>query len=51
MCSLQASRHPGGANVLMADGSVRLLKDSTSQPIVWSLGSRGGGEVISAESY
>jgi prepilin-type processing-associated H-X9-DG protein len=46
-----SSRHPGGANVLFADGSVRFLKDSVSQPVVWALGSRAQGEVISSDSY
>jgi prepilin-type N-terminal cleavage/methylation domain-containing protein/prepilin-type processing-associated H-X9-DG protein len=46
-----ASRHPGGANVLLADGSVRFLKDSTGLPVVWALGSRAQGEVISSDSY
>jgi prepilin-type processing-associated H-X9-DG protein len=46
-----SSRHPGGANVLMADGSVRFLKDSTNQYTVWALGSRAQGEVIDASSY
>jgi prepilin-type processing-associated H-X9-DG protein/prepilin-type N-terminal cleavage/methylation domain-containing protein len=45
------SYHPGGANVLMADGSVRFLKNSTNIQTVWSLGSRAGGEVISADAY
>ena len=34
------SLHPGGANILMSDGSVRFLKNSVSMPIVWALGSR-----------
>ena len=46
-----SSFHPGGANVLMVDGSVRFLKSSTSWPVVWALGSRSGGEIISADSY
>jgi prepilin-type N-terminal cleavage/methylation domain-containing protein/prepilin-type processing-associated H-X9-DG protein len=46
-----SSFHPGGANVLLSDGSVRFLKASTSWPVVWSLGSRNQGEVISADSY
>ena len=45
------SNHPGGANVLMCDGSVRFLKDSTNQQVVWSLGTRGQGEIVSADSY
>ena len=46
-----SSRHAGGANVLLASGSVRFLKDSTSLNTVWALGSRAQGEVISADAY
>jgi prepilin-type processing-associated H-X9-DG protein len=46
-----SSFHPGGANVLMADGSVRFLKNSTSLTTVWALGSIAQGEVLSADSY
>jgi prepilin-type processing-associated H-X9-DG protein len=46
-----ASYHSGGANFLMTDGSVKFLKDSTSLQSMWALGSRAGGEVISADSY
>ena len=46
-----SSYHPAGANVLMADASVRFLKDSVSIEAVWALGSRSGGEVLSADSY
>ena len=46
-----SSFHSGGANVLMADGSVRFLKDSTNMATVWALGSRAQGEVVSADSY
>jgi prepilin-type N-terminal cleavage/methylation domain-containing protein/prepilin-type processing-associated H-X9-DG protein len=46
-----SSNHPGGANVLLADGSVRFLKNSVSQLTVWALGSRSQGEVISSDSY
>jgi prepilin-type processing-associated H-X9-DG protein len=46
-----SSRHSGGANVLMADGSVRFLKDSTGLPVVWALGSRAQGEIVSADGY
>jgi prepilin-type processing-associated H-X9-DG protein len=45
------SNHPGGANVLMGDGSVRFLKDSINMTTVWALGSRDQGEVISADSF
>jgi prepilin-type N-terminal cleavage/methylation domain-containing protein/prepilin-type processing-associated H-X9-DG protein len=46
-----SSFHPGGANVLMLDGSVRFLKDSVSNPTLWALGSIKQGEVISSDSY
>jgi prepilin-type N-terminal cleavage/methylation domain-containing protein/prepilin-type processing-associated H-X9-DG protein len=46
-----ASFHPGGANVLMADGSVRFIKDSVSRKTWWAIGTRAGGEVVSADSY
>jgi prepilin-type processing-associated H-X9-DG protein len=45
------SFHPGGANILMCDGSVRFLKNSVAQPIVWALGSRAQGEIISTDFY
>jgi prepilin-type N-terminal cleavage/methylation domain-containing protein/prepilin-type processing-associated H-X9-DG protein len=45
------SNHPGGANALFCDGSVHFLRNSTSQPVIWSLASRAQGEVISADSY
>ncbi|MBX6314254.1 MAG: DUF1559 domain-containing protein [Isosphaeraceae bacterium] len=46
-----SSYHSGGANVLMCDGSVRFLKDSTNMGTVWALGSRAQGEVISSDAY
>jgi len=45
------SNHPGGVNVCFADGSVKFMKDSVSLPTWWALGTRDGGEVISADSY
>jgi len=45
------SYHPGGANVLMADGHVQFIKDSVNQRTWWSLGTIDGGEVISSDSY
>lgn len=38
--------HPGGANVLFADGSVRLLDQSIAPGIIGSLVTRAGGEVV-----
>jgi prepilin-type N-terminal cleavage/methylation domain-containing protein/prepilin-type processing-associated H-X9-DG protein len=43
--------HPAGANVLMADGSVRTLHTSISLQIVAGLITRAGGEVISSTDY
>ncbi len=45
------SRHPGGANVGMADGSVRFVKSSLSILTWMQLGTISGGEVISSDSY
>jgi prepilin-type N-terminal cleavage/methylation domain-containing protein/prepilin-type processing-associated H-X9-DG protein len=45
------SNHPGGVNLCFADGSVRFVKDSVSLQAWWGLGTRAGGEAISADSY
>ncbi len=45
------SYHPGGANVLLGDGSVKFLKDSTSVVVLRSLITLNGGEVVSADQY
>jgi prepilin-type N-terminal cleavage/methylation domain-containing protein/prepilin-type processing-associated H-X9-DG protein len=45
------SNHPGGANVLLADGSVRFIKGSVNILTWWALGTRAGNEVISSDSY
>lgn len=46
-----SSYHSGGVNALLADGSVRFIKDSIAQSVWWGLGTRAGGEVLSADSY
>ena len=45
------STHPGGANAMMADGSVHFIKSSISMQTWWQLGTRADGEVISSDSY
>jgi prepilin-type N-terminal cleavage/methylation domain-containing protein/prepilin-type processing-associated H-X9-DG protein len=45
------SFHPGGVNVMMADGSVRFVKNSVAMQTWWALGSRADGEVLSSDSY
>ena len=46
-----SSDHPGGVNVLFADGSVRFVKDGIDRMVWWSLGTKAGGEVISGDQY
>jgi hypothetical protein len=36
---------------VVADGSVKFLKDSISNNVIWALGSRAQGEIVSADSY
>ena len=45
------SRHPGGVNVTLADGSVKFFKDTINLGVWRALGTRNMGEVISADSY
>jgi prepilin-type N-terminal cleavage/methylation domain-containing protein/prepilin-type processing-associated H-X9-DG protein len=45
------SWHPGGVNVTMADGSVRFIKNSINISTWMALGTRGNGEILSADSY
>jgi prepilin-type N-terminal cleavage/methylation domain-containing protein/prepilin-type processing-associated H-X9-DG protein len=46
-----SSYHPGVANGVMCDGSVKAFKESVSRTVWMALGTRDGGEVISADSY
>jgi len=45
------SRHAGGANVMMMDGSVRFVKTSISPQTWWAVGSMAGSEVVSADAF
>ncbi|WP_165066632.1 DUF1559 family PulG-like putative transporter [Paludisphaera rhizosphaerae] len=46
-----SSRHSGGVNALMMDGSVRFIKDSISPSTWWALATKAGGEVVSSDSF
>jgi len=45
------SKHPGGVNSLLADGHVQFVKDSIDVSVWQALGSRNGGEVVSADAF
>jgi prepilin-type N-terminal cleavage/methylation domain-containing protein/prepilin-type processing-associated H-X9-DG protein len=45
------SNHSGGVNSLMADGSVRFMKDSINVTTWWALGSKAGNEVLDSNAY
>jgi prepilin-type N-terminal cleavage/methylation domain-containing protein/prepilin-type processing-associated H-X9-DG protein len=46
-----SSKHPGGVNMLLGDGSVKFIKDSVNLQTWRALGTRNFGEVISSDSY
>jgi prepilin-type N-terminal cleavage/methylation domain-containing protein/prepilin-type processing-associated H-X9-DG protein len=52
-CSHTAARsyHSGGVNTAFCDGSVRFIKNSVNPSAWYALGTRAGGEVISADSF
>jgi prepilin-type N-terminal cleavage/methylation domain-containing protein/prepilin-type processing-associated H-X9-DG protein len=45
------SKHPGGANFAMCDGSVKFIKDTINFDLYQALSTRGMGEVVSADAY
>ena len=51
MITSPRSKHPGGVNVGMCDGSVRFIKNSVNINVFQALASTRGGEVVSADSY
>jgi prepilin-type N-terminal cleavage/methylation domain-containing protein/prepilin-type processing-associated H-X9-DG protein len=46
-----SSRHPGGVNLLLGDGSVRFIKQTMNLNTWRALGTISGGEVVSADAY
>jgi prepilin-type N-terminal cleavage/methylation domain-containing protein/prepilin-type processing-associated H-X9-DG protein len=51
MNNIPRSKHPGGVNTGMADGSVRFVKNSVNIYTFQALSSTRGGEVISSDAY
>jgi prepilin-type N-terminal cleavage/methylation domain-containing protein/prepilin-type processing-associated H-X9-DG protein len=45
------SYHPGGANFLFADGSVRFVKDSTAPKVMAAILSRKGKEIVNSDQF
>ncbi len=45
------SYHPGGVNALFGDGSVKFIKSTVTLQTWRALGTIGGGEVVSSDSY
>jgi prepilin-type N-terminal cleavage/methylation domain-containing protein/prepilin-type processing-associated H-X9-DG protein len=46
-----SSFHPGGVNVVFADGSVHFIKDTVNSYTWWALQTIRNGEVISSDAY
>ncbi len=46
-----SSKHPGGVNMLFADGSVHFVKNTVNAMTFRALGTVGGGEVVSSDQY
>ncbi len=45
------SRHPGGAQFVMCDGSVKFIKEQVGLSIFRAVATRRGGELVSADSF
>ncbi len=46
-----SSRHSGGVNVLMCDGSVRFIKQTIDITTWWALGTKANHEIISSDAF
>ena len=46
-----SSRHAGGVNVVMADGSTHFINDNIDLQIWWAGGSRDGGETVTSGDF
>ena len=46
-----SSRHPGGVNMAMCDGSARFIKNTINLTTWFALSSIGNGEIVSSDSY
>jgi len=45
------SRHAGGVNLLLCDGSVKFIKATIATSVWWALATRAGNETISGDSF
>ncbi len=45
------SRHSGGVNVMMMDGSVRFVKQTINPTTWWAIGTHANSEVVSADQF
>jgi prepilin-type N-terminal cleavage/methylation domain-containing protein/prepilin-type processing-associated H-X9-DG protein len=45
------SQHPGGANFLFCDGSVRFVKETVNPRVFSFLSTRAGGEVVGSDQF
>ncbi|MFM7128824.1 MAG: DUF1559 domain-containing protein [bacterium] len=50
-CGGYSSYHPGGANMLLGDGSVRFMKSSIGSLTFRKLGHRADGQLLSADEF
>ncbi len=44
-----SSRHRGGVNMVLADGSTHFIRDSISKPVWWSIGARDDGRAVNID--